>query len=202
MKKQWFSISNIVTGLILVFMVAMVIKPEVKAWAIQRLMTIGLFQPNLDTEADNGDDTESKNELPPLVLQDETGKLFDLNMYRGKVVFINFWATWCPPCLAEMLSIQTLTAKFKQNEDVVFLMVDVDGDFAKSSRFKQKYHYQFDVLAPSGNIPHIFMTGTIPATLVIDKSGKIVFHHEGAADYANTEFTDFLQNISGPTKGL
>lgn len=81
-------------------------------------------------------------------------------------------------------------------------MVDTDGDFKKSNRFKEKHNYHFNVLSPAGNIPPIFMTRTIPTTIVIDNSGKIVFQHEGVADYSSTKFIDFMQKIAQHSEAL
>ena len=69
--------------------------------------------------------------------KDKSGNVVQLNDLKGKVVFINFWATWCPPCIHELPSIDQLRQSLKDNKDIVFLMVDVDGDIDKSSAFME-----------------------------------------------------------------
>ena len=65
-------------------------------------------------------------ETPNLKFKDENGKTISLHALKGKVVFINLWATWCPPCIYEMPSIHELRKTFKDNDNLVFLMVDMD----------------------------------------------------------------------------
>src|SRR5690606_3035773 len=63
-----------------------------------------------------------------VAFKDKDGKTVSLKSLKGKVVFINFWATWCPPCIHEMPSINELKKTFKGNDNIVFLMVDVDNN--------------------------------------------------------------------------
>ncbi|WP_439581016.1 TlpA family protein disulfide reductase [Dyadobacter bucti] len=192
MKKKWFSVSNIITAVMVVFLAAMVISPEVKGWTIQALMKIGLFQPKIDKQLGE----VSAEALPNVYFRKGDGKTVDLASLKGKVIFINFWATWCPPCIAEIPSINALYGKFKDNENVVFLMVDVDGNDQKSDSFMKKHHYALEVVGPAGEIPPVFMQGAVPTTVILDKEGKMVYRQEGAADYNSRELVDMISKLA------
>ncbi|WP_149243443.1 TlpA disulfide reductase family protein [Dyadobacter sp. 32] len=192
MKKKWFSVSNIITAVMVIFLAAMVISPEVKAWTIQTLMKVGLFQPKIDKQPN----TASAETLPNVHFREGDGKTVDLASLKGKVVFINFWATWCPPCIAEMPSINALYGKFRDNPKVVFLMVDVDGNDLKSDSFMKKHHYDLQVVSPAGQIPPVFMQGAVPTTVILDKEGKMVYRQEGAADYNSPELVDMISKLA------
>jgi thiol-disulfide isomerase/thioredoxin len=191
MKKKWFSASNIFSAVMVVYIVAMVISPQVKGWTIQTLMKVGLFQPKIDKQPVEA----SAEPLPNVSFRDGDGKTVDLTSLKGKVVFINFWATWCPPCIAEMPSIDALYGKFKDNEHVVFLMVDVDGNYEKSDSFMKKHHYALKVVSPAGEIPPVFMQGAVPTTVILDKEGKMVYRQEGAANYNSPELVDMMRQL-------
>lgn len=197
MKRRWINWSNFWTLVMTVYLIAMVVNPNVKAWTIRQLMRVGLFQPDVDAADFAGHKSEDGQQLPLFVYTSAEGVQSDLTQLKGKVVFINFWATWCPPCIAEMPSIQKLYYQLGKNGEAVFLMVDVDKDFAKSSAFKTKHRYDLPIVHAVGSVDGIYTTGTIPTTLVLDKSGKMVFRHEGAAEYANPDFINFMKKLSG-----
>jgi thiol-disulfide isomerase/thioredoxin len=112
------------------------------------------------------------------------------------VVFINFWATWCPPCIAEMPSINNMQKKFKDNKDVVILMVDADNQLEKSQAFMKKHQYDLKVFTPASQIPATLLGGSLPTTVLLNKKGEIVFRHEGAADYENEDFQDYIEKLA------
>lgn len=192
MKKKWLSPSNIFSAMMVVFIVAMVVSPQVKGWTIQSLMKIGLFQPKINKQPDEA----AAEPLPNVYFKDGNGKTLDLASLKGKVIFINFWATWCPPCIAEMPSINDLYSKFKDNEKVVFLMVDVDGNYPKSDSFMKKHQYDLAVVSPAGEIPSVFMQGAVPTTVILDQEGKMVYRQEGAADYSSAEMTEMIARLA------
>lgn len=168
----------------------MVIRPEVKGWTIQSLMKIGLFQPRIDKMQEIQSET-----LPNMSFKDRDGKTVDLASLKGKVVFINFWASWCPPCIAEMPSINALHDRFRGNDHIVFLMVDVDGNDEKSDKFMKKHQYDLKVVRAASEIAPVFMQGTIPTTIILDREGKMVFKQEGAADYNSPELVDMVVGL-------
>lgn len=134
---------------------------------------------------------------PAMIVQNSDGKVIDLQQQKGKVVFINFWATWCPPCLAELPSINGFYQKTKSNPNIVFLSVDVDNDLTKSALFLQKKGYLFPVYGGTLNtLPRQFFSGSIPTTLVIDKKGFIVFNHIGHANYDDDQFAQYIIGLS------
>ncbi|WP_439559755.1 TlpA family protein disulfide reductase [Dyadobacter sp.] len=192
MKKKWLSPSNIFSAMMVVFIAAMVISPQVKGWTIQSLMKIGLFQPKIDRQPDEA----AAEPLPNVYFKDGGGKTIDLASLKGKVIFINFWATWCPPCIAEMPSINDLHSKFKDNEKVVFLMVDVDGNHQKSDSFMKKHQYALEVVSPASEIPPVFMQGAVPTTVILDRQGKMVYRQEGAADYSSPKIVDMIAQLA------
>lgn len=193
MKKKWFSLSNILTSVIGLLLVLLILSPAVKGWTMQSLMKAGFFQPDLPAK------DESPAVLPPAEqasFKDGEGKIINLSELKGKVVFINFWATWCPPCIAEMPSINKLYHQFKEDKNVLFLMVDLDDNYAQSSAFMKKNGYDLPVYTPASEIPSAYFSGSLPATAILDKNGQLSFHHVGGADYSNPKVAEHIRKLS------
>ncbi|WP_406684470.1 TlpA family protein disulfide reductase [Seonamhaeicola sp. MEBiC1930] len=112
-------------------------------------------------------------------LKDNQGILFNFEETKGKVVLINFWATWCPPCIAEMPSLQKLYNDY--NDKIVFLFV-TDDWFKETNSFLEKNDYTFKVYRPDSK-HEIFKIKTIPRTFLIDKKGKIIIDKTGASNW-------------------
>lgn len=127
--------------------------------------------------------------------KDKAGNVVTLNSLKGKVVFINFWATWCPPCIHEMPSINALRQGFKGNKNIEFIMVDVDNDIDQSSAFMEKNHYDLPLYTPAGDIPAEFLGQSIPTTVILDKNGQIVERLEGSRDYADPAMAKALEEL-------
>ena len=197
-KNKRFSASNITSAVLIIFLAAMFLSPDFKGLVSQGLMKVGLFQPSVpDNPAQNaliGETVVGENDNQVL-FEDKDGLVTQLASLKGQVVFINFWATWCPPCIAEMPSIQKLYTEFKGNDKVVFMMVDVDNKRQKSQKFMDKKGYDLPVYTPASKIPTSYMGGAIPTTIVFDKYGKMVFKHEGMGDFANKEFKTFIAQL-------
>lgn len=193
--KKWLTRSNITTVLMLIFVLAILISPQFKGIIIQGLMKIGLFQPSIPEQSDQASYPvlASAETGEDIQFEDEEGKIIRLIDLKGKVVFVNFWATWCPPCIAEMPSINKLKDKFKDNPNIVFIMLDMDSDLKKSLKFMERKKYDLDVYIPASQISGDYFQGALPTTLLFDKTGRLVFKDEGVADYSNSEFEEFLK---------
>lgn len=191
MKKKWFRPSNILNAVFIIYLLAMIFIPEVKGWTIQRMMSIGLFQPDVS----HANPPAPAGVAKEVRFQDYNGMVLDLSEQKGKVVFINFWATWCPPCIAEMPAIQQLYDQFRSDSRVVFIMADMDNDPAKAKAFLNKKGLDLPLYAPASQLPPSLYTGTLPTTVILDKSGNVTFHHEGAADYSNPEVAEFIRKL-------
>lgn len=115
---------------------------------------------------------------------------------KGKTVFINFWATWCPPCVAEMPDIHELYLQ-KKSDELVFLMISHDEIPDKATKFLERKEFTFPLYFQNAPLPSVYKTSSIPTTLVISPEGKIVFRREGMASYNTPGFRKFLNEISG-----
>jgi thiol-disulfide isomerase/thioredoxin len=164
--------------------------PSAKALLLQGLMQVGLFNPETQTEK-----TTLTSQSLAIQFKDSKGKITSLAELKGKVVFLNFWATWCPPCLAEMPSINKLYEQYKDHENVAFIMVDADHDFAKSNAYMNRKGYQLPIYQMASNVPEDLFSGSLPTTIVFDKKGRLSFKHEGAANYHSKKFTTFIQQL-------
>jgi thiol-disulfide isomerase/thioredoxin len=126
---------------------------------------------------------------------DLQGKQIDFESLKGKVVFLNIWATWCPPCIAEMPNIQKLYDKVGSDK-IAFVMLSVDeGGMEKVKKYIDKKKYTFPVYMPASNFPQEFHSNAIPTTFIISPEGKIVAKQEGMADYNTKEVVEFLQGM-------
>jgi len=118
----------------------------------------------------------------------------DLNEAKGKVIFINLWATWCPPCVGEMPEIQKLYNNYKNNDNIMFYMITSDP-VSKMKKFVTNRKYDFPVFHAKGETPVPFKVRSIPTTFVLSKSGKIVIRETGAANWGGKKMVEIIDNL-------
>lgn len=176
-------------GIFILILALILFVPSAKALVIQGLMTIGLFNPDVKTAK------MVANPSLDLRFKEQNGNVVTLAELKGKVVFLNFWATWCPPCLAEMPSINKLYERHKGNSDVLFLMVDADNNFAKANGYMKSRQYTMPVYHLASSVPEQIFAGSLPTTVVFDKQGRLSFRHEGPANYNSKKFVDFIEKL-------
>jgi peroxiredoxin len=130
---------------------------------------------------------------PSFCLEDLNGKKSELKQYRGKVVFLNFWATWCGPCKEEMPSMEELSKRFKE-KDFVFLAISVDyAGIQPVKQFIEKHRYTFPVLIdPKCETLDLFQVKGIPTTFLIDKKGMIMGKATGPKDWKKPEVVSIV----------
>lgn len=176
-------------NILLVVVVLILIIPQTRL-PIQILIHKGLalFSPSV---VDEDERVQLANYQWNLI--DEHGIPYDFNDAKGKVVLINFWATWCPPCIAEMPSLEKLYSDYKN--EVVFLLVS-NEDEATIAKFKSKHNYNFLVYSSLSQEPKELGTTSIPRSFIIDKSGIIVLDKTGAANWNSNSVRALLDTLS------
>jgi peroxiredoxin len=136
---------------------------------------------------------DEKIKAQNFILKDLEGNDVSLADYRGLIILINFWATWCLPCLIEMPSMEKLYAKFK-NEGFTILAIDMKEDADNVKAFKEKYKLSFPILLDSdGIVGQFYGVISIPTTYLVDREGYIIGGAIGARDWA-TESANMLIN--------
>ena len=191
--KKIFNKKNIVNALFIAVFLVLIFVPAAKALMIRGLMEIGLFSADVKEKPVSGANTSV--DLSGIRFKDASGKEIDLASLRGKVVFLNFWATWCPPCLAEMPSVNKLHHQFANDKDVVFMLVDADNDFGKAQKYMDRKGYKLPVYNVASSIPEAIFKGSLPTTVVFDKKGRIAYNEAGAANYGSEKFIDFIKKL-------
>ncbi|EGT4212287.1 redoxin domain-containing protein [Clostridioides difficile] len=148
---------------------------------------------------DNGSNDEDRIKSIDFTLTDQYGKTHKLSDYEGKVVFLNFWATWCPPCKEEMPYIEQLYKDYnKNNDDVVILGVASPNLGREGSRehvvnFLKDQGYTFPVvLDEDGALAYQYGINAFPTTFIIDKEGYVTQYIPGAMDKAT--MASFIEN--------
>ena len=132
-----------------------------------------------------------------------TGETVSLSSLKGKVVFLNIWATWCGPCRQEMPSMETLYEDLKTNKDFVMLAVSQDSK-GKSAvvPYVEKNGYHFRILLdPENKVGDSYGVSGVPETFIIDRSGRIVAHHMGAFDWSRPDVKEALQELLSAKQG-
>lgn len=166
--------------------------PDAKVWVLQRLMDIGLFKAGAQkqTPANNGDSSTVQ-----LRFTDIDNKTIATTDLKGKVIFINYWATWCPPCRAEMPSINALYLQLKNDSRFVFIAADADSNLQNSTQFMQASHYSLPLYKPEGEIKQTIFSGTLPTTIIVDPAGHIVNRNEGIENYNTPEMVLYMKSF-------
>ena len=136
-------------------------------------------------------------EAPDFELESLEGDMTALHSFRGKVVFLNFWATWCPPCRAEMPSMQKLYDNFKA-EGLVVLGVDLQEGKDKVAKFMKKYDLSFPVvLDVAGRVGQQYSVRSIPSTYIIDRNGKVLAGVLGGREWDSSKSFEYFARILG-----
>ena len=159
-RQQWTMIAGVVMTAVFGVALAIKLRPQLN------LIEVGSTAPNFDAVR-----------LPG-------GKPASIEDYRGKVVLLNIWATWCPPCKVEMPSMERLHRKLA-NTDFRLIAVSVDEDDSTVvNKFVKEMGLTFEILHNrDGSIRRIYQTTGVPESFVIDRDGVIVKKVIGAADW-------------------
>lgn len=125
-------------------------------------------------------------------ITDLEGRDLTINSFKDDVKIINFWATWCPPCIAEMPSFVALYQDYGEEVEFYFVARDRKDRVVK---FLEKKEYDLPVYFEKGLTPKAIYYGGLPTTYIIDKSGKIVLSESGSANWNSPEIRSLLDRL-------
>lgn len=132
---------------------------------------------------------------PPLVLKDASGKSHNLAAYKGKVVLVNFWATWCPPCREEMPSMQRLKEKMA-GRPFVMLGIDSGESPADLGGFLEQVKVDFTIVFdPDGVVTRRWKVFGLPTSFLLDKQGKVRYALTGTTEWDGKEAMDLIEGM-------
>lgn len=132
---------------------------------------------------------------PPLKLVDVKGQTHDLSVHRGRKVLVNFWASWCPPCVKEIPSLGRLQQAFSPDEFLV-LSVDVGESPERVQAFLQKVPAEFPVLLdPAGQSVHPWKVQAFPTSYLVDRQGRIRYGYFGALEWDDPEIIQLIHGL-------
>ncbi|OGW22340.1 MAG: hypothetical protein A3K09_01450 [Nitrospinae bacterium RIFCSPLOWO2_12_FULL_47_7] len=133
---------------------------------------------------------------PDFTLKTLDGKLSTLSHYKGQVVVLNVWATWCVPCRVEMPSLESLYRRFR-SEGVSVLAISIDkGADAAVKTFVDEHQLSFPILLDSdGLVERLYPAFSIPVTYVLDKAGHIIAKVDGAKNWGSQETFESIEYL-------
>lgn len=131
--------------------------------------------------------------LPSFQMEDDQGNIVNLQQLKGKVVFVNLWATWCPPCRREIPSIQRLS-KTVDSTKVAFVMLSLDNRFVKAQNYMRRKKIGLPAYYPAEGLPALFKVEGIPATFIFNRKGILIKAVLGGDEYDTQTYTTLLKN--------
>jgi peroxiredoxin len=138
---------------------------------------------------------DEKVKAQNFALKNLNGNVVQLEDFRGKVVFLNFWATWCPPCRIEMPSMEKLYNKFKDDHFTI-LAVDMQEDSETVKRFTERFKLSFPILLDEeGTVGAYYGVMALPATYFIDREGFLYAAALGARDWSSEDAFQLIKHL-------
>jgi peroxiredoxin len=136
-----------------------------------------------------------KSKAPEFSLKDLSGRSVVFSSFRGKVVLLNFWATWCPPCLAEMPSFRKIYGEMK-SRGLEVIAVSTDRSVNDARGFADKKGLDFTILMDEGRlVTKLYKVFSLPTTFLIDRNGVIVEKFFGEYDWADQEMRKKIEKL-------
>jgi peroxiredoxin len=138
----------------------------------------------------------SRHSAPDFVSENLRGGNTGLADYKGKIVLLNFWATWCMPCRAEMPGMETLWQKYKE-QGLVIAAVSVDeGSRGRIETFSKLLDLSFPILLdPESEVSDLYKVSNMPTSFLIDRNGKIISRIVGTEEWASPEAVQLVEDI-------
>jgi len=185
-RKTWFSkISDLVFILLIIGLLIPASRKEISAFVSGlTAMSPGTLDEDKQLSVSNASLNWS--------VANQDGAVFSLSDFQDKPIFLNFWATWCPPCIAEMPDIQDLYDNY--GDRVAFLLV-TDESPEKVNAFMQKKGFNMPVYYHQSGVSQEFATQSIPTTFVISPEQKIVIRKTGAAKWNSKKMHQLLDEM-------
>ncbi|WP_160138694.1 TlpA family protein disulfide reductase [Chryseobacterium sp. c4a] len=189
--KKWIKAHGSTT-IMMVVLIIVLVNPDAKAWLMRQVASTGILNSSISKSVDK---SENAVAYTGLMVKNENGTLIDPSQWKGKVVFINFWASWCPPCRAEFPSVQKFYDQYKSHPDMVFLTINLDDNVALGKNYLKRKGFTIPFITPAASIPEALYNGSLPTTVVLDKKGAIRLHHTGVADYSKASFYEQIDSL-------
>lgn len=148
---------------------------------------------------DDGDIVKVGDKMPAFTIVSDNGQQLSSASLKGKVVLVNFFATWCPPCQKELAEVQkTLWPKYKDNKNFALQVIGREHTDADLSKYNEKKGFTFP-LYPDKNrsIYGAFAKNLIPRSYLVDKSGKVIYTSKG---YNDEDFASLMKAIETALK--
>jgi thiol-disulfide isomerase/thioredoxin len=128
-------------------------------------------------------------------LKDLSGKTVSLEELNGKVVFVDFWATWCPPCRASIPAVESLYEKYKDDDNVCFIGINLSEDKETVSKFVKREGIQYLVLLSNNKVITDYKIRSIPAFFIIDKDGNIANRYLGYSSGLESKWEEDIKEL-------
>jgi peroxiredoxin len=136
---------------------------------------------------------------PDFTLANSDGQQVSLQQYRGQVVFLNFWATWCIPCREEMAALEQLHQRY-QAQDLAIISIDLKESADQVKTFFQKHALSFPALLDqNGMVFRDYLVAGMPTTYLIDRDGTLLARGVGGRDWMRAEALQLIQELIKPT---
>jgi len=128
-------------------------------------------------------------------LKDLSGKTVSLEKLKGKVVFVDFWATWCPPCRASIPAVESLYEKYKDDDNICFIGINLSEDKETVSKFVKQEGINYSVLLSDKKVIADYKIRSIPSFFIIDKDGNIINRYLGYRPGLETQWEEDIKGL-------
>ena len=185
-KKKWYSI---LSDAVFVIIITLLIIPSTRTEVASFFIRLTSLPPST---LDSDEQFSISHQAQSWQIYDMQGNQVSFDSLNRKPVFLNFWATWCPPCIAELPGIADLYEKY--HNDVNFIIVSAESRakvraFAKKKNFNQLPFYQ------NKTLPSDFSSQSIPTTFIINKEGVVVVSKKGSARWNSGSIEDVIEQL-------
>lgn len=178
-----------ISDIIFVLFIALLLIPQTRTpiqVALNKLK-VAVWSPSVEDE-------EDREQVVPFTyaVQDLNGTPKHIAIGQGKVTFLSYWATWCPPCIAELPEIQALYSNYGDKVNFVLLTQE---DSEKVQRFITKKGYDLPVYIPQMQAPEVLQSNSLPTNYIIDAKGNIIIKETGAANWNASKVHELLDGL-------